>query len=90
MTSIPETGTGVSAHVAAAREAQEEAGVLGAVCPVPLGSYRYRKRVGSGASLMIDVDVFPLAMTDELAAWKEQGERERRWFALDEATPALS
>lgn len=76
-------------HVAAAREAREEAGVLGAVCPVPLGSYRYRKRQGSGASLMIDVDVFPLAITDELDAWKEQGQRERRWFSLDEAAKAV-
>ena len=63
--------------------------MLGAVCPVPLGSYRYRKRQGSGASLMVDVDVFPLAITDELDAWKEQGERERRWFSLDEASGAV-
>jgi hypothetical protein len=82
-------GTALAPHVAAAREAQEEAGVVGAVCPVPLGSYRYRKRQGSGASLMVDVDVFPLAITDELAAWKEQGERERRWFSLDEASGAV-
>jgi len=68
-------GTGATPHLAAAREAEEEAGVLGAVCPVALGSYRYRKRQGSGASLMVDVDVFPLAITDELASWKEQGER---------------
>jgi predicted phosphate transport protein (TIGR00153 family) len=82
-------GPGATPHVSAAREAQEEAGVLGAVCPVPLGSYRYRKRQGSGASLMVDVDVFPLAITDELDAWKEQGERERRWFSLDEASAAV-
>ncbi len=80
---------GMAPHVAAAREAQEEAGVLGAVCPVPLGSFRYRKRQGSGASLMVDVDVFPLAITDELDSWKEQGERERRWFSLDEAASAV-
>ena len=82
-------GAALSPHVAAAREAQEEAGVLGAVCPVPLGSYRYRKRQGSGASLMVDVDVFPLAITDELEAWKEKDERERRWFSLDEASGAV-
>lgn len=80
---------GATPHVSAAREAEDEAGVLGAVCPVPLGSYRYRKRQGSGASLMVDVDVFPLAITDELEAWKEQGERERRWFSLDEASAAV-
>ena len=76
-------------HVAAAREAEEEAGIQGAVCPVPLGSYRYRKQVRSGASLMADVDVFPLAMTRELVAWPEQSQRDRRWFTLAEAAQAV-
>lgn len=80
---------GARPHVSAAREAEEEAGLLGAVCPVALGSYRYRKRQGSGALLMVDVEVFPLAVTDELDSWKEQDERERRWFSLDEASRAV-
>jgi len=82
-------GARTAPHVAAALEAEEEAGVLGAVCPVPLGSYRFRKRVRSGASLMADVDVFPLALTRELEAWEEQHERERRWFTLAEAAEAV-
>ena len=57
----------------------------GAVCPTPLGSYRYRKRRGNGASLMADVEVFPLAVSEELAQWKEQDQRERRWVSLSEA-----
>jgi predicted phosphate transport protein (TIGR00153 family) len=81
--------SGTAPHVAAAQEAEEEAGVLGPVCPTPLGSYRYRKLRGSGASLMMDVDVFPLAVTRELASWKEQQERERRWFTLSEAADAV-
>ena len=80
---------GLEAHAAAALEAEEEAGVVGLVCPTPLGSYRYRKRQPTGASLMIDVDVFPLAVTRELDTWKEQGERERRWFTLSEAADAV-
>lgn len=80
---------GMAPHLAAAQEAEEEAGVRGAVCPTPLGSYRYRKRRGSGASLMVDVDVFPLAVTDELEGWKEQAERERRWFTLAQAADAV-
>jgi predicted phosphate transport protein (TIGR00153 family) len=76
-------------HLSAAKEAEEEAGVRGAVCPHPLGSYRYRKRRPSGASILFDVDVFPLAVTDELTTWKEQGERERRWFGLSEAAEAV-
>ena len=80
---------GITAHAAAAIEAEEEAGVLGLVCPTPLGSYRYRKRRPNGASLMIDVDVFPLAVNTELESWKEQPERERRWFSLADAAQAV-
>ena len=81
--------TGLSPHSAAALEAQEEAGVRGALCPSPLGSYRYRKRRSSGASLMIDVDVFPLAVNEILSEWKEQRQRDRRWFALADAAKAV-
>lgn len=79
----------VSPHTAAAQEAEEEAGVRGAVCPTPLGTYRYRKRKGSGASLMADVEVFPLSVSEELPDWKEKKQRERRWFALGDAANAV-
>ncbi|MBT2188097.1 DUF47 family protein [Sphingobium nicotianae] len=81
--------SGAIPHRAAADEAEEEAGVIGAICPTPLGSYRYRKRRGNGASLMVDVEVFPLAVSRELADWKERAERERRWFSLSEAADAV-
>lgn len=63
--------------------------MVGLVCPTPLGSYRYRKRRGNGASLMVDVAVFPLAVHEELDDWKERGERERRWFSLSAAADAV-
>src|SRR3954465_9776180 len=81
--------SGYSPHAAAGCEAEEEAGVRGAVCPTPLGSYRYRKLRPSGASVMVDVDVFPLAVNQELPSWKEAAERERRWFTLAEAAEAV-
>lgn len=81
---------GLSAHEAAAREAVEEAGVTGAACPTPLGSYRYRKRRRNGASLMVDVDVFPFAVTEELEDWAEASQRERRWFPLAGAAEAVA
>lgn len=81
--------SGLAPHDAAANEAAEEAGVIGAACPTPIGSYRYRKRRGNGASLMADVEVFPLAVTTELSKWKEQHQRERRWFSLAEAADAV-
>jgi len=81
--------TGLSPHAAAAHEAEEEAGVQGLACPTPLGTYRYRKTKKSGAALMVDVDVFPILVTNEMDEWEEQGARDRRWFALDEAASAV-
>jgi len=81
--------SGAVLHRAAAAEAEEEAGVIGAVCPTPLGSFRYRKRRKNGASLMVDVEVFPLAVSRELGMWKESHERERRWFSLQDAADAV-
>ena len=80
---------GLTPHAAAAQEALEEAGILGAACPTPLGAYRYRKQLASGAALMVDVEVFPLAVTEELAEWPEREARTRRWFALGEASEAV-
>ncbi|WP_404482384.1 DUF47 family protein [Novosphingobium sp. BL-52-GroH] len=88
---IPKGGLmkGMPPHAAASVEAEEEAGVLGATCPVPLGSYRYRKRRNSGAWVWADVDVFPFAVTEELDSWDEQHQRERRWFPLAEAARSV-
>lgn len=80
---------GLSPHASAAHEAEEEAGIIGASCPTAVGSYRYRKRRRNGASLMVDVEVFPLAVTTELDEWEEQDERERRWFSLMDAAEAV-
>lgn len=80
---------GLAPHEAAAVEAKEEAGVVGEVRPTALGSYRYLKRRGSGASVWAVVDVFPLAVTEELRTWDEQHERERRWFSPAEAADAV-
>ncbi|WP_231730281.1 DUF47 family protein [Novosphingobium sp. Fuku2-ISO-50] len=76
-------------HMAAAREALEEAGVTGAVCPSSLGSYFYRKTLSSGAAIRAEVQVFPLAVTEERDEWPESGQRTRRWFSLSEAAAAV-
>lgn len=81
--------TGLDSHASAAIEAEEEAGVLGAVCPTSIGSYQYRKRRANGAAIMYNVEVFPLAVTRELGEWKEMDERERRWFPLDQAASSV-
>src|SRR3546814_11074939 len=56
---------GMPRHASAAVEAEVEAGVIGAVRPTPIGSYQYRKRRANGASGMLDVGVFPAAVTRE-------------------------
>ena len=81
--------TGMDRHASAAVEAEEEAGVLGAVCQTSIGSYEYRKRRANGAAIMYNVEVFPLAVTRELDEWKEMDERERRWFTLDQAAASV-
>ena len=81
--------TGMDRHASAAVEAEEEAGVIGAVCPTSIGSYEYRKRRANGAAIMYNVEVFPLAVTRELDEWKEMDERERRWFTLDQAADSV-
>jgi 8-oxo-dGTP pyrophosphatase MutT (NUDIX family) len=80
---------GLAPHAAAAMEAEEEAGVRGAIGATAVGSYRYLKRRKNGTSAMLEVDVFPLAVTEELHSWKEKDERERRWFAASEAAEAV-
>ena len=80
---------GLSPHAAAAQEAHEEAGVIGSVCPTPLGNYSYRKLLRSGAALLVEVVVFPFAVTAELDDWPERDQRTRRWFPLAAAIEAV-
>ena len=67
-------------HDSAAKEAREEAGVVGAVGERAIGSFEYEKWGG-----VCHVNVFDLRVEGELHAWPEQGQRERRWTSVDEA-----
>ena len=72
-------------HRAAAREAEEEAGVRGTVAKKPLGSYHYAKWRDENAYDVAEVTVYALLVVDELSRWKEQRQRERRWVSRAEA-----
>jgi 8-oxo-dGTP pyrophosphatase MutT (NUDIX family) len=72
----------------AALEAVEEAGVAGEIAQVPVGSYR--ASTGGNASVLIDVDLYPLRVTQQLDDWREKGQRLRHWAALDEAKRLLA
>ena len=80
---------GLSGHRAAELEAYEEAGIHGIACPASLGRYRYDKRKRNGNAREATVEVFPLAVTGQLAQWPEQGQRELRWFSVPEAARAV-
>jgi 8-oxo-dGTP pyrophosphatase MutT (NUDIX family) len=76
-------------HEAAAKEAFEEGGIVGATAAEAVGSYRYRKRLPGGRSAPCRVSVFPLRVERLLDDWPERRERERRWFTLVDAAAAV-
>lgn len=76
---------GVAPHEQAALEAFEEAGLKGEIAAVPIGSYRYIKRLGGGRTVACRVDVFPLAVECRLDEWPEKGQRNAGWFTPGEA-----
>ena len=75
---------------AAAREAYEEAGIVGQIGRRPLGFYLYEKRLKSRDSVLCQVKVFPLEVRKQLKHWPEQSEREFCWFSPSEAAEAVA
>ncbi|MEZ2410666.1 NUDIX hydrolase [Bosea sp. RCC_152_1] len=75
---------GLAAWHAAAREAREEAGLLGDIDKTPIGTYRYWKRLKFGWEL-VEVVVFVLSVTRMLSNWREKGQRTNCWVSLEEA-----
>ncbi len=71
---------GLSAAESAAKEALEEAGVVGQVDENELGKYSYEKWGG-----ICQVRVFLLRVTKLLDTWEEQYFRQRKWLPLKEA-----
>lgn len=69
---------------AAAREALEEAGVVGRPRRKSIGSYVYFKRQKAHFDVC-RVHVFVLAFAKQLKTWREIGQRETKWFPLGEA-----
>ena len=79
----------LSPHALAAKEAFEEAGVVGEVEPRPIGRYRYLKRGPRDRVTPCSVRVFPLRVNRLLDDWPERRERQRRWFSAAEAAMAV-
>ncbi|MFC3325439.1 NUDIX hydrolase [Mesorhizobium cantuariense] len=70
---------GKSGRKAATIEAQEEAGVLGKTLSEPAGTYSYWKRLAN-RFVRVDVIVYLLEVTEELADWQEAQSRQRAWL----------
>jgi 8-oxo-dGTP pyrophosphatase MutT (NUDIX family) len=72
-------------YVAAAREALEEAGVVGQIGKEPIGSFSHRKVLKEGRVIVCRVQVFPLEVTRQRKTWPEKGKREVQWFSPAQA-----
>jgi uncharacterized protein len=79
----------LSPELAAAAEAEEEAGVRGTVSTQPIGAFRYRKWRSRGGFRQAQVAVFPMFVTEVMDQWPEQAQRERRWFSIAAAAGAV-
>ena len=80
---------GLAPHEVAAREALEEAGLVGAVERQAVGSYHYEKRLADGSSVACEVAVYPLWVERQVEKWAERGQRKTKWFTLAQAAMAV-
>jgi 8-oxo-dGTP pyrophosphatase MutT (NUDIX family) len=76
---------GKSPHRSAAREAFEEAGVIGAVGRRSVGSFSYEKQLKNGGFVECEVRVFPLEVKRQNKQWPEKQERKVKWLSASEA-----
>ena len=81
---------GLEPHESAAREAFEEAGLVGYADPKAVGSFRYNKRLGPGRQVRCTVEVFPLHVDHQRPHWLEKGERETQWLSVKRAASLVS
>ncbi|KKB09969.1 NUDIX hydrolase [Devosia chinhatensis] len=79
---------GLTPWDSAANEALEEAGVSGAIEQTPVGSYR--ASIGNDGVTLVDVDLYPLLVTQQHEHWREDNQRLRHWVTLSEAKRLLA
>jgi 8-oxo-dGTP pyrophosphatase MutT (NUDIX family) len=76
-------------HRTAAREAREEAGVIGKINRRSVGTFRYEKRLKSGKVVLCDVQVFALKVTGQKTRWVEKGKRKLKWMSREKAAATV-
>jgi ADP-ribose pyrophosphatase YjhB (NUDIX family) len=77
-------------HENAAKEAFEEAGVIGYVSPSSVGMFRAKKQTADPRlHRVIEVWVYLLEVTETLPDWPEKGKRMTRWVSCEVAARQL-
>ncbi len=71
---------GLMPNESAAKEALEEAGILGEISSELIGKYKYKKWGGK-----CKVRVYGMKVTTILSRWVEEDFRERKWMNINEA-----
>lgn len=74
----------------AAAEAFEEAGVTGDIARKPIASFQYSKRLSVDKRRRCKVDVFLMAVHQELDDWPEKSQRRREWMTPGQAALCVS
>ena len=72
---------GKADYEAAKTEAFEEAGIDGRIDHSPLGFFDYQKRLKSGETKFIRVQVYGLHVSELKRNWPEKHQRKRKWFS---------
>ena len=80
---------GFKPHEAAAREAEEEAGVRGRIDNEAIGIFSYAKALDRKTVQLIEVSVFPLYVYEVKDTWPEAKVRKRCWVTPDQAAEML-
>lgn len=81
---------GFSDPDAAAREAYEEAGVLGEIETVPCGVFHYeRSEEDKGLTGQYAVTLYPLLVAQQLTLWPEAHQRRIGWMSPDFAAQMI-
>ena len=81
---------GLTDPATAAREALEEAGLVGQIGKRRLGSFLYEKRLDEERSVLCAVEVFPFKVKGQRKRWPEKKQRDGRWFPAGEAASAVA
>jgi 8-oxo-dGTP pyrophosphatase MutT (NUDIX family) len=81
---------GLKPQDAAAIEASEEAGIVGEVEEIPIGSYAYVKQLTPKRAADVQVIVFAFRVSYQAPDWKERGERRFAWWPHQKAAQLVA